>query len=76
MQITMWSKFVIVSSLFKALQSPDKHFGKAKSVVDGGLEFLNTKKTEADIKEKENPQKHRPGLVRKRAKFSLKPDTR
>ncbi|CAI9301921.1 unnamed protein product [Lactuca saligna] len=58
-----------------ALQSPDKYFEKAKSVVDGGLEFLNTKKTEADIKEKENPQKHRPGLVRKRAKFSLKPDT-
>ncbi|CAH1446298.1 unnamed protein product [Lactuca virosa] len=58
-----------------ALQSPDKYFEEAKSVVDGGLEFLNTKKTEADIKEKENPQKHRPGLVRKRAKFSLKPDT-
>lgn len=76
MQITMWSKFVIVSSLFKALQSPDKHFEKAKSVVDGGLESLKTKKSEADIKEKENPQQHRPGLVRRRAKFSLKPDTR
>ncbi|CAH1442534.1 unnamed protein product [Lactuca virosa] len=58
-----------------ALQSPDKHFEKAKSVVDGGLEFLKTKKSEADINEKENPQQHRPGLVRRRAKFSLKPDT-
>ncbi|XP_023760869.1 centromere protein C isoform X2 [Lactuca sativa] len=58
-----------------ALQSPDKHFEKAKSVVDGGLESLKTKKSEADIKEKENPQQHRPGLVRRRAKFSLKPDT-
>ncbi|CAI9267490.1 unnamed protein product [Lactuca saligna] len=58
-----------------ALQSPDKHFEKAKSVVDSGLEFLKTKKSEVDINEKANPQQHRPGLVRRRAKFSLKPDT-
>ncbi|KAL4559967.1 hypothetical protein LXL04_032114 [Taraxacum kok-saghyz] len=58
-----------------ALQSPDKHYEKTKSVIDGHSEFLKNKKTEASIKEKENPQHHRPGLVRKRAKFSMKPDT-
>ncbi|KAI7754954.1 hypothetical protein M8C21_026767 [Ambrosia artemisiifolia] len=59
------------------LQNPDKHFEEAKSIIDGVSEFMNTKEnTEPDMKENENPQKNRPALARKRAKFSMKPDTR
>ncbi|KAD6118691.1 hypothetical protein E3N88_09962 [Mikania micrantha] len=59
-----------------ALQNPDKHFEEAQSIIDGGSEFLNTKENyEPNMKENENPQKNRPALARKRAKFSMKPDT-
>lgn len=58
-----------------ALQSPDKLFEEAKSVIDGGSKFLNTKESEANINEKENIRERRPGLARRRAKFSMKPDT-
>ncbi|KAI3512627.1 hypothetical protein L1887_19945 [Cichorium endivia] len=58
-----------------ALQNPDKLFEEAKSVIDGGSKFLNTKESEANIKEKENIRERRPGLIRRRAKFSMKPDT-
>ncbi|XP_024971849.1 centromere protein C-like isoform X2 [Cynara cardunculus var. scolymus] len=58
-----------------ALQFSDKHFEKARSIVDGGSEFINTNESEADTIDKENPQANRPALARKRAKFSLKLDT-
>ncbi|KAI3806878.1 hypothetical protein L1987_22796 [Smallanthus sonchifolius] len=59
-----------------ALQNPEKHFEEAKLIIDGGSEFLNTKEnSEPNMKENENPQKNRPALARKRAKFSMKPDS-
>ncbi|KAJ0790757.1 putative centromere protein C/Mif2/cnp3 [Helianthus annuus] len=58
------------------LQNPDKHSEEAKSVIDSVSEFLNTNENSEDnMKENENPQKNRPALARKRAKFSMKPDT-
>ncbi|KAI3670481.1 hypothetical protein L1987_87816 [Smallanthus sonchifolius] len=59
-----------------ALQNPEKHFEEAKLIIDSGSEFLNTKEnSEPKMKENENPQKNRPALARKRAKFSMKPDS-
>ncbi|KAI3684262.1 hypothetical protein L6452_33483 [Arctium lappa] len=58
-----------------ALQFHDKHFEKARSIVDGGLVFIDTNESEADTNDKANPQANRPALARKRAKFSLKLDT-
>ncbi|PWA73460.1 centromere protein C/Mif2/cnp3 [Artemisia annua] len=49
-----------------ALQNADKYLEEARSVKDGDSEFPNTK-------ENVNPQEKRPALVRKRAKFSMKP---
>ncbi|XP_076902341.1 centromere protein C-like [Bidens hawaiensis] len=59
-----------------AQQNLDKHFEEAKSIIEGGSELLNTQDNfEPNMKENENPQKNRPALARKRAKFSMKPDT-
>nr|GEX13118.1 centromere protein C-like isoform X1 [Tanacetum cinerariifolium] len=51
----------------RALQNPDKYKEEARLVKDGVSELLNTK-------ENVNPQEKRPALVRKRAKFSMKPN--
>nr|GEV07229.1 centromere protein C-like [Tanacetum cinerariifolium] len=51
----------------KALQNADKYKEEARSVKDGDSELLNTK-------ENVNPQEKRPALVRKRVKFSMKPN--
>nr|XP_043636224.1 centromere protein C [Erigeron canadensis] len=58
-----------------SLQNPDKHLEEARLVVNSGPELLNTKDSEAGTKENENLRNNRPALARKRAKFSLKPDT-
>ncbi|XP_076920309.1 uncharacterized protein LOC143581391 [Bidens hawaiensis] len=59
-----------------APQNLDKHFEEAKSIIAGGSELPNTQDNfEPNMKENENPQKNRPALARKRAKFSMKPDT-
>lgn len=50
-----------------ALQNADKYLEEARSVKNGDSEFPNTK-------ENVNPQEKRPALVRKRAKFSMKPN--
>lgn len=59
---------------------------EARAIVDNGAELLNTKFTSfiqskgidgnVAMKGKEKPQERRPGLGRKRARFSLKPSTR
>lgn len=59
---------------------------EAREIVDNGAELLNTKFTsfirskgidgDLAIKGKEKVQERRPGLGRKRARFSLKPSTR
>ncbi|XP_071729423.1 centromere protein C [Rutidosis leptorrhynchoides] len=58
-----------------ASQVPDKHFEEAKLIVDGGSDLLNTKESDDNTKENKDPLKKRPALARRRAKFSLKPDT-
>ncbi|GKA56996.1 hypothetical protein Tco_0756068, partial [Tanacetum coccineum] len=50
-----------------ALQNAGKYLEEARSVKDGDSEFPNTK-------ENVNPQEKRPALVRKRARFSMKPN--
>lgn len=70
----------------KALRSPDNLFEKAKGIVDGGSELLNSKlaslgESENDnevaaAKGRGNPQERRPALGHKRARFSLKPNIR
>ncbi|XP_024979141.1 centromere protein C-like [Cynara cardunculus var. scolymus] len=57
------------------LRSPFKVLEKAKLVIDGSSELLNTKENNANANNKENLQERRPALTRKRAQFSLKPDT-
>lgn len=59
---------------------------EAKAIVDNGAELLNTNFTsfiqskgidgDLAMKGKEKVQDRRPGLGRKRARFSLKPSTR
>lgn len=72
----------------KDLRSPVKLMNEAKRIVDGGVELLDTNLTrfaeiadptdEVIIKGKDKPQERRQGLgiVRKRARFSLKPSAR
>ncbi|XP_034696752.1 centromere protein C isoform X4 [Vitis riparia] len=68
-----------------ALRSPTKLLEQAKSILDGGSELLNPN-FPSDVasedncgpiseKLKENPPERRPALGRKRARFSLKPDS-
>ncbi|KAJ9692447.1 hypothetical protein PVL29_011487 [Vitis rotundifolia] len=68
-----------------ALRSPTKLLEQAKSILDGGSELLNPN-IPSDVasedncgpiseKLKENPPERRPALGRKRARFSLKPDS-
>ncbi|GER44154.1 centromere protein C [Striga asiatica] len=77
-----------IHSLMKSLEfrSPEKLMKEAKRIVDGGAELLksnlssflenagNNGATHAKGKDRDRPQERRPGLglVRKRAKFSLK----
>ncbi|CAA0837232.1 Unknown protein [Striga hermonthica] len=77
-----------IHSLMKSLEfrSPEKLMNEAKRIVDGGAELLksnlssffenagNNGATHAKGKDRDRPQERRPGLglVRKRAKFSLK----
>lgn len=68
------------------MNSPERVMDEAKAIVDAGSELLNSqfvKFTESigiakDVapEGKEKPQERRPGLGRKRARFSLKPNTR
>ncbi|KAL6334217.1 hypothetical protein AAG906_007464 [Vitis piasezkii] len=71
--------------LHPALRSPTKLLEQAKSILDGGSELLNPN-FPSDVasedncgpiseKLKENPPERRPALGRKRARFSLKPDS-
>ncbi|PSS07458.1 Ring-infected erythrocyte surface antigen like [Actinidia chinensis var. chinensis] len=67
------------------LRSPSKHSEQAKAVLDGNSELLNSKfasfiASEKKIEDvakrgKENAQERRPGLGRRRARFSLKPNS-
>lgn len=72
---------------FQALRSPSKHLEQAKAIVDGNSELLNSEfanflaseKINEDIvvtKVNENARERRPGLGRRRARFSLKLDSR
>lgn len=70
---------------FKALRSPIKLLEKAKGIVHGGSEILNSKlaslavsdtNSEAAAMGMGNPKERRPALGRKRARFSLMPDKR
>ncbi|CAK9144260.1 unnamed protein product [Ilex paraguariensis] len=64
------------------LRNPQKLLEKAKAVISGGSEVLNSSFVAVmdnngtfAAKGKENPQERRPGSGRKRARFSLKPGT-
>lgn len=72
---------------FQALRSPSKHLEQAKAIVDGNSELLNSEfasflaseKINEDVvaaKVNENARERRPGLGRRRARFSLKLDSR
>ena len=81
--------FFLINFFFifcQALRSPTKLLEQAKSILDGGSELLNPN-FPSDVasedncgpiseKLKENPPERRPALGRKRARFSLKPDSR
>ncbi|KAF7136415.1 hypothetical protein RHSIM_Rhsim08G0218700 [Rhododendron simsii] len=69
-----------------ALRSPSKHLEQAKAIVDGNSELLNSEfasllaseKINEDVmaaKFNENARERRPGLGRRRARFSLKLDS-
>ncbi|GFY97017.1 centromere protein C [Actinidia rufa] len=68
------------------LRSPSKHSEQAKAIVDGNSELLNSnfasfiasenKNEDIAKRGKENAQERRPGLGRRRARFSLKPNSR
>ncbi|PSS17902.1 Reticulocyte binding protein 2 b like [Actinidia chinensis var. chinensis] len=67
------------------LRSPSKHSEQAKAIVDGNSELLNSnfasfiapenKNEDIAKRVKENAQERRPGLGRRRARFSLKPNS-
>ena len=71
---------------FQALRSPDKLQEQAKMILDGSSELLNSEianflaskvKIETGVAlDKESLPERRPGLGRKRARFSLKPSLR
>lgn len=73
-------------SLHQALRSSTVLVEQAKSILDGGSELLNpsfqskvaSEENSGFISEKrkENLPERRPALGRKRARFSLKPDSR
>lgn len=71
----------------KKMGSPERVLDEAKAIVDGSSELLNSEfakfahsiginKDTIAPEGKEKPQERRPGLGRKRARFSLKPNTR
>lgn len=70
---------------FQPLTSPSKLLEQAKAIVDSSSELVNSempnnialdKNEDFAGKVVENPQERRPGLDRKRARFSLKPNIR
>ncbi|XWS20343.1 hypothetical protein CRYUN_Cryun31cG0093300 [Craigia yunnanensis] len=57
------------------LQSPNKLIELAKAIVDNSSELLNLDMPISDAEVMENPRERRPALGRKRARFSLKPNS-
>ena len=58
------------------MQSPNKLIEQAKAIVDDSSELVNLDMSISDVEVMENPRERRPALGRKRARFSLKPNSR
>lgn len=71
---------------FQVSRSPSKLIEQARAILDGNSNVMHSEiatflvhddeNKETTAKVEENPQERRPALNRKRARFSLKPDTR
>ncbi|XWS16386.1 hypothetical protein CRYUN_Cryun34aG0082800 [Craigia yunnanensis] len=57
------------------LQSPDKLIEQAKAIVDNSSDLMNLDMSISDVEVMENPRERRPALGRRRARFSLKPNS-
>ncbi|KAK6267985.1 hypothetical protein QUC31_012145 [Theobroma cacao] len=57
------------------LQSPNKLLEQAKAIVDDSSELVNLDTSSSDAEVMENLRERRPALGRKRARFSLKPNS-
>ncbi|OMO66825.1 hypothetical protein COLO4_30332 [Corchorus olitorius] len=81
-QVSDWRILPIVqdikaslSLLQSPLQSPSKLLEQAKEIVDNSSELVNLDTTSSVAEVMENPRERRPALGRKRARFSLKPNS-
>lgn len=85
--ITVVNSVDLLLIVMKGLRNAEKLLEESKAIVDNGSEILNANfprfKATLDLDdhvaakvEKEKPRERRPGLGRKRARFSMKPDTR
>ena len=64
---------------FQSLRSPSKLKEQAKIILNSGSESCQASKDKNETvpaKAEEDPRERRPALGRKRARFSLKPDSR